>query len=101
MEKNPTTERASATEAPLTSSAPEETAHKKARRRKHVRCKAKGCRVKLGTYLLSASLCKCKQPFCAVHMHDHRCTFDFRQEAAGRLAHHNPVVKPSRLPERL
>ena len=62
------------------------------------RCKTCDCRLPLTAH--ASSICKCGHMFCAAHMHNHKCSFDFRSGARKKLDETNPKVQPSKL-ERL
>lgn len=62
------------------------------------RCKTCDCRLPLTAH--ASSICKCGHSYCAAHMHEHKCSFDFRSGARKKLDEANPKVQPSKL-ERL
>lgn len=38
------------------------------------------CKKKINKVYSVISTCKCKNVFCSKHMHDHSCTFDYKEE---------------------
>ena len=35
--------------------------------------------------------------FCAAHIHDHGCTYDYKAEAVAELWRNNPVISPPKV----
>eukprot|EP00325_Prymnesiales_sp_UTEX-LB-985_P029700 CAMPEP_0174722510 /NCGR_PEP_ID=MMETSP1094-20130205/38646_1 /TAXON_ID=156173 /ORGANISM="Chrysochromulina brevifilum, Strain UTEX LB 985" /LENGTH=437 /DNA_ID=CAMNT_0015923385 /DNA_START=71 /DNA_END=1384 /DNA_ORIENTATION=+ len=58
-------------------------------------CKACGCRLPLTA--ATTSSCACGDVFCAAHMHEHSCDFDFHGREQQKLAKANPKVENSKL----
>jgi len=57
-------------------------------------CKSCGTRLPLTA---AASACKCGHAFCARHMHDHKCSHDYRAPARAKLAEDNPKLEGTKL----
>jgi len=55
------------------------------------------CDVKLPISACIHAMCRCAQSFCAAHMHEHKCTFDYRTSAQQRLRTSNPKLKPAKM----
>ena len=60
-------------------------------------CRACGCRLPLTA---CASACKCGEIFCAAHMHEHACVFDYKRGHETKLREENPKLEGPKL-ERL
>ena len=56
--------------------------------------KCRVCRKKLG---LTGTPCRCGPLFCAAHIHDHGCTYDYKAEAVAELRRNNPVISPPKV----
>jgi len=55
------------------------------------------CDVKLSISACIHATCRCGQSFCAAHMHEHKCTYDYRTRAQERLRTGNPKLMPSKM----
>eukprot|EP00033_Pygsuia_biforma_P000108 GCRY01000135.1.p1 GENE.GCRY01000135.1~~GCRY01000135.1.p1 ORF type:complete len:128 (-),score=5.32 GCRY01000135.1:72-455(-) len=58
------------------------------------RCYKDGCRKKLG---LTAVQCRCGHRFCALHVLDHNCTFDYKAMQKQKLVSENPTVRSAKI----
>lgn len=43
-------------------------------------------------------LCKCNHYFCMRHLHNHNCSFNYREDAKSRIYRENPIITPTKLP---
>ena len=57
-------------------------------------CRACGCRLPLTA---CASACKCGEIFCAAHMHEHACRFDYKRGHEAKLREENPKMEGPKL----
>ena len=46
---------------------------------------------------LTGTPCRCGPLFCAAHIHDHGCTYDYKAEAVAELRRNNPVISPPKV----
>merc|ERR1712200_97936 len=71
----------------------EQTSSKKTKKNQNGRkpkvCAKIGCKKKLN---LSSYPCRCGGLYCALHMTDHDCTFDYHKEAQKEIEEHNPKI---------
>ena len=71
-----------------------ESGEKKGRQSGEKKKKCQVCRKKLG---LTGTPCRCGPLFCAAHIHDHGCTYDYKAEAVAELRRNNPVISPPKV----
>lgn len=57
-------------------------------------CKSCGCRLPLTA---CAAACKCGHIFCAAHMHEHACAFDYKAPHEAKLRTNNPKTEGAKL----